>query len=77
MKFRNIGEKIEEADKRLNTEISDRLDSNLNSTLKGKNSKENNGAKSDGEDKQLKILRFCFAKKNETIDKAAKILCRI
>jgi len=29
------------------------------------------------EDKQLKILRFCFAKKNETIDKAAKILCRI
>lgn len=29
------------------------------------------------EDKQLKILRFCFAKKNETMDKAAEILCKI
>lgn len=29
------------------------------------------------EDENIKILRFCFAKKNETIDKAAKILCRI
>jgi methionine aminotransferase len=29
----------------------------------------------DGEDHQ--VLRFCFAKKDETLKKAAEILCRI
>lgn len=24
-----------------------------------------------------KVLRFCFAKKNETLEKAAEILCRL